>query len=284
MRFTLSHSAHRSRILPRQRWRRDLRIRSLSLCSAIRPRWRDLHAATIAESRDDQIYAAPGRTGDLWLAIIRRTLSSAWLLRGRGQRNLFRSSFRRRVRSRPSALAKQPPTTRFRPSIWPGPSTISRASFVQPTASEHLDAHRSDDQHRVGTRPALSSEAIPRIYGRVYVGTHGRGIVYGDPVGALNAPAPEIDPEPRQPLRLWVAVRVFRSFSSVGTLRRLPRHSTVYLVPLRALKDDLELDILARVVNAADDTPRCHALNIATTTPLRIPTGSSIRAKPNIIE
>jgi len=57
-----------------------------------------------------------------------------------------------------------------------------------------------------------------------------------------------------------------------------------YLVSLRALKYDVERDIFARVGHAADDTTGCLVFDIATTTPLQLPTGSSIRAKRYIIE
>ena len=47
------------------------------------------------------------------------------------------------------------------------------------------DAARSwvrinDDQHQWGQ--VLHVTGDPKIYGRVYVGTHGRGTLYGDPV------------------------------------------------------------------------------------------------------
>jgi xyloglucan-specific exo-beta-1,4-glucanase len=36
-----------------------------------------------------------------------------------------------------------------------------------------------DPQHRFATRSTITGD--PRLYGRVYVGTNGRGILYGDP-------------------------------------------------------------------------------------------------------
>lgn len=46
----------------------------------------------------------------------------------------------------------------------------------------------NDDQHQYGNwGEALSGD--PRIYGRVYVGTNGRGVIYGDPVGGTTVPA-----------------------------------------------------------------------------------------------
>ena len=37
----------------------------------------------------------------------------------------------------------------------------------------------NDDQHQWGLLLHITGD--PRLYGRVYVGTHGRGIVHGDP-------------------------------------------------------------------------------------------------------
>ena len=37
----------------------------------------------------------------------------------------------------------------------------------------------NDDEHQWGL--ILQIAADPRLYGRVYVGTHGRGVFYGDP-------------------------------------------------------------------------------------------------------
>ncbi len=38
----------------------------------------------------------------------------------------------------------------------------------------------NDDRHQYGLLLLITGD--PRIYGRAYVGTHGRGVFYGDPI------------------------------------------------------------------------------------------------------
>jgi hypothetical protein len=65
------------------------------------------------------------------------------------------------------------------------------AIFLGGTIDNQLGLYRSDDagaswvriddlQHQYGYLNVISGD--PQIYGRVYLGTSGRGIVYGDPV------------------------------------------------------------------------------------------------------
>jgi hypothetical protein len=45
-------------------------------------------------------------------------------------------------------------------------------------AGEHW-VRINDDQHQYGLMLQIAGD--PRVYGRVYLGTHGRGILYGEP-------------------------------------------------------------------------------------------------------
>lgn len=50
----------------------------------------------------------------------------------------------------------------------------------------------NDDQHQYGvTNSAITGD--PKVFGRVYLGTNGHGIVYGDPVNATPNPDPDED-------------------------------------------------------------------------------------------
>jgi hypothetical protein len=53
----------------------------------------------------------------------------------------------------------------------------------------------NDDTHQYGALGAITGD--PRVYGRVYVGTEGRGIVYGD-----IAPTQAEPPVPRRTPKL----------------------------------------------------------------------------------
>uniref|UniRef100_UPI0035941E46 dockerin type I domain-containing protein n=1 Tax=Herbivorax sp. ANBcel31 TaxID=3069754 RepID=UPI0035941E46 len=53
----------------------------------------------------------------------------------------------------------------------------------------------NDDQHQYGSiNYAITGDL--RVYGRVFVGTNGRGIVYGEPASDSPPPTPEPDPDP----------------------------------------------------------------------------------------
>ncbi|HTQ37660.1 MAG TPA: xyloglucanase [Pirellulales bacterium] len=65
------------------------------------------------------------------------------------------------------------------PALFVAGSYLGDTGIFRSDDSGHIWMRINDDQHQYGTRfRAVTGD--PRIYGRVYVGTDGRGIVYGD--------------------------------------------------------------------------------------------------------
>jgi hypothetical protein len=125
----------------------------------------------------DHLYVTPGHTGDLWFAAFDGLYHASLL---------------------PDFISHDIPFARL-----PGVTTIQAFGFGkaapghnypalylvgtihgQPGIFRSIDEAHSwtcinDDQHQWGLILQITGD--PRIYGRVYVGTHGRGIFYGDP-------------------------------------------------------------------------------------------------------
>ncbi|MFC4859352.1 cellulose binding domain-containing protein [Actinophytocola glycyrrhizae] len=128
--------------------------------------------------------ALPGKEGDIWLA---------------GDTGLFHSTDSGASFTRLSTVADAVNIGFGRAA----PGRTNPALYTMATIGGVTGVHRSDDngvtwvrinddRHQYGN----AGEAItgdPRIYGRVYLGTNGRGIVYADPVGTTD---PDPDPEP----------------------------------------------------------------------------------------
>ena len=121
----------------------------------------------------DRLYATPGRTGDLWLAAFDGLYRST----GGGERF-------RRIESVQEIHA-------FGFGA-PAPGRAYPALFLVGVVQRVRGVFRSDDEARTWVRInddrhqwglVLHVTGDPRIPGRVYVGTHGRGVVFGDPVG-----------------------------------------------------------------------------------------------------
>ena len=122
----------------------------------------------------DRIYATPGKEGDLWLAAFNGLYHSAdtgkTFARLGGVQEIHAFGFGKAAPgARDSAL--------YLIGVVDGLRGIFRSG----------DAARSwvrinDDQHQWGLLLQIAGD--PKQYGRVYVGSHGSGTVYGDPVGA----------------------------------------------------------------------------------------------------
>lgn len=125
----------------------------------------------------DQIYATPGRRGDLWLA--------AW-------DGLYHVPSMGGAGDVSVTLEHLPPVEEIHAFGFgkAAPGHAYPAMYLvgivdgQPGVFRSIDEAKTwvrinDDQHQWGL--VLQVAGDPRLYGRVYVGTHGRGILYGDP-------------------------------------------------------------------------------------------------------
>jgi hypothetical protein len=124
-----------------------------------------------ARGGQDHIYATPGVEGDLWLAaydgLYHSTDAGQHFVKLDGPEQTLGFGF---GKAAPGADS---------PALY-----LMGIVGGQPGIFRSDDAARTwlrinDDQHRYGLLLQITGD--PRIYGRVYVGTHGRGVLYGDP-------------------------------------------------------------------------------------------------------
>jgi hypothetical protein len=124
----------------------------------------------------DRIYATPGREGELWLAAFdglyhSRDTSKAFLhLNGVQEIHAF-------------GFGKAPPGADY-PALYLIGVVDGVRGIFRSDDTARTWVRINDDQHQWGLLLHITGD--PKLYGRVYVGTHGRGIVYGDPAGRHN--------------------------------------------------------------------------------------------------
>jgi hypothetical protein len=120
----------------------------------------------------DRIYATPGKEGELWLAAFdglyrsRDTGKTFGKLGGVQEIHAF-------------GFGKAAPNNAYPALYLIGVVDGVRGIFRSDNIAESW-VRINDDQHQWGLLLHITGD--PKQYGRVYVGTHGRGIVYGDPV------------------------------------------------------------------------------------------------------
>jgi photosystem II stability/assembly factor-like uncharacterized protein len=113
----------------------------------------------------DQLYASPGKSGDLWLpawdGLYHSTDTGAHFERMAKVEEIHAFGFGKEALYLIGTVAGQPGVFR---------------------STDHAKGWRriNDDAHQWGLVLQVSGD--PKKFGRVYVGTHGRGIFYGDPV------------------------------------------------------------------------------------------------------
>jgi photosystem II stability/assembly factor-like uncharacterized protein len=130
----------------------------------------------------DRLYAANGSTGDLWFAAFDGLYRTTLLVPGNNSAVTF-ARLPGVTEIHAFGFGKSAPRRRY-PALY-----LAGVVSGQPGIFRSIDEARSwvrinDDQHQWGLILQIAGD--PRIYGRVYVGTHGRGIFYGDPVSTRS--------------------------------------------------------------------------------------------------
>lgn len=134
----------------------------------------------------DRLYAAPGRSGDLWLAAsdglyhlaapLAKTSGAASFVSIPGVQMIEAFGF-----------GKAAPRAVY-PALYLAGTVHGQNGVFRSTNEGRSWVRINDNQHQWGLILQITGD--PRIFGRVYVGTHGRGILYGDPVSrAATFPA-----------------------------------------------------------------------------------------------
>jgi hypothetical protein len=128
----------------------------------------------------DRIYATPGRTGDLWLAAFDGLYHAAMAQQQAGQGTSFvRMPVVEEIHA--FGFGKAAPGQAY-PALYLVGTILGIPGIFRSVDQARTWTRINDDQHQWGL--VLQIAGDPRIYGRVYVGTHGRGVFYGDPVAA----------------------------------------------------------------------------------------------------
>jgi hypothetical protein len=123
----------------------------------------------------DQIYTTSGRKGDLWLAAWDGLYHFPPTLGG-GPLTLTRLPDVEEIHAFGFGMAA--PHHDY-PAIYLVGTIRGQAGIFRSIDEAKTWVRINDDAHQWGL--VLQVAGDPRIYGRVYVGTHGRGIQYGDP-------------------------------------------------------------------------------------------------------
>jgi len=127
-----------------------------------------------ARGGQDRIYATPGRSGDVWLAAFDGLYHAS---QAKGGAIAF-GAISDIDEIHAFGFGKAAPGQPY-PALYLVGTISGQAGIFRSDDEAKTWVRINDDAHQWGL--VLQIAGDPRIYGRVYVGTHGRGILYGDP-------------------------------------------------------------------------------------------------------
>ena len=127
-----------------------------------------------ARGGQDRIYATPGRSGDVWLAAFDGLYHAS-----QAKDAIAFGPISDIDEIHAFGFGKAAPGESY-PALYLVGTISGKAGIFRSDDEAKTWVRINDDAHQWGL--VLQIAGDPRIYGRVYVGTHGRGIFYGDPV------------------------------------------------------------------------------------------------------
>jgi hypothetical protein len=150
--------------------------------------------AEVSSQRGDErggqnrIYATPGRMGDLWLAAFDGLYHAASPAQpALSDKNVAFDRLPGVEEIQAFGFGKAAPHQSY-PALYLAGTVRGQPGVFRSNDQARTWTRINDDQHQWGLILQITGD--PRLYGRVYVGTHGRGILYGDPSPARNLHQP----------------------------------------------------------------------------------------------
>lgn len=134
----------------------------------------------------DRLYATPGRAGHLWFAASDGLYHAASPAAHSANRDLAFARMPGVTAILAFGFGKAAPGHTY-PALYLAGAIHGLSGIFRSIDEAHSWARINDDQHQWGLILQIAGD--PRIYGRVYVGTHGRGILYGDPTTHASSPS-----------------------------------------------------------------------------------------------
>jgi photosystem II stability/assembly factor-like uncharacterized protein len=132
-----------------------------------------------ARGGQDRLYATPGQTGDLWFAAADGLYHVNTPVKDAEQESVSFARLPGVDDIRALGFGKAAPAKTY-PTLYLVGTVNGQPGIFRSSDQAKTWARINDDQHQWGL--VLQIAGDPRIFGRAYVGTHGRGIFYGDPL------------------------------------------------------------------------------------------------------
>jgi hypothetical protein len=123
----------------------------------------------------NRIYAAPGGTADLWLP----AFDGLYHAQSASDGSISFIHLPDVEEIHAFGFGKAAPHESY-PALYLAGTVYGQPGIFRSTDEAKTWVRINDDQHQWGLILLISGD--PRLYGRVYVGAHGRGVFYGDPV------------------------------------------------------------------------------------------------------